>query len=297
VSSPSSRTLRSHAGPGMPHVSQRALAVCLAGIALVPTAIGGWFAWLDRNSDRDILGVQTLYAFGVLVALAVGLRVVWRFPRERGRIGWILLSGGCLAAVILMTDYATYALVVKRPGNHWLGLRAAWAGDVLLYGGMLGLVPLLALLYPNGRLPSKDGDHQEAIWFWIIPLIVASEVLAGAGIWFERRLISFPNLAGPFANESVSRWAAGVKTAGLIVGVLSLTASSASVLVRYMWAKRRGDPPTLASGRKRLGGSLPSSGICTRHWRATSRARSPSRCTSEPLRSCVPACRSASRPC
>ena len=94
----------------------------------------------------------------VAVSFAVvGLVVAWHRPRNP--IGWLMLV---LAAVSLMfyVDSGLYNLL-----NYRLGHQLPFAPVVLLLyhvsEPMLGLIPLIILLFPDGRLPSPR-------WRWVV---------------------------------------------------------------------------------------------------------------------------------
>src|SRR5207247_6461549 len=113
-------------------------------------------------------------------------------------------------------DFATYALAVRRPAEVGLGLKAAWLGDLLLYLGIASLVPLLELLFPTGHLPRRNPTSApDKIWWILLLAIVLDEVLLGLGIGFERHLLSFPAMPGPFAGGVLSSLASKLRVAGL----------------------------------------------------------------------------------
>src|ERR687894_432390 len=89
-----------------------------------------------------------------LVSLAgssAGALFVSRTPHYR--VGWVLYGMGLLTgARCLAGAYADYALLA-RPGLP-LGEQAAWASSWLGFP-VIALVALVALLFPEGRLPSS----------------------------------------------------------------------------------------------------------------------------------------------
>jgi len=73
--------------------------------------------------------------------------------RPRNPIGWILCAGGCFSGVSLFSQgYSTYALLARPdalPGGVWAAWAAAWS-----WIPSLGVLPLLLLLFPTGRVLS-----------------------------------------------------------------------------------------------------------------------------------------------
>jgi len=143
-----------------------------------PTRAGGRHSWLASPASASVLaGLTALLAVAVIplslatrqnplatggpnvvVAVSfavVGLVVAWHRPRNL--IGWLML----LAAVSLMfyVDGGLYNLL-----NYRLGHQFPFAPVVLLLyhasQPVLALIPLIILLFPDGRLPSPR-------WRWV----------------------------------------------------------------------------------------------------------------------------------
>ena len=102
----------------------------------------GWTAWRD----------QIVFSLGIIGAPILGGLIASRRPRNA--YGWLWLGFGLgLASQSLAMSYETYTLVVDpgslaapRTISRVLGLGAQVA---------LTLVPLLILLFPTGRLPTR----------------------------------------------------------------------------------------------------------------------------------------------
>ena len=141
---------------------------------------GGRHSWLESPASAAVLAGLTVLLAVAMIPLSlvarqnplatggpnvvdavpfavVGLVVAWHRPRNP--IGWLMLV---LAAVSLMfhTDGGLYNLL-----NYRLGHQLPFAAVVLvLYHAsepMLGLIPLIILLFPDGRLPSPR-------WRWAV---------------------------------------------------------------------------------------------------------------------------------
>src|SRR5215204_3560799 len=103
---------------------------------------GGWTPWRD----------QTVSLLGIVGAPILGGLIASRRPKNP--YGWLWLGFGFgLAAQSLAMSYEAYALVVE-PGSLAVPRTIS---HVLELGGQvaLTLVPLLLLLFPTGRLPSR----------------------------------------------------------------------------------------------------------------------------------------------
>src|SRR3712207_844014 len=97
-------------------------------------------------------------------ALAMGFSIVGAVVVSRchpqNPMGWMFCVVGLLfAAVHFVAEYAIYTLLVA-PGSLPAGKVTAWIFS-WLFAPQLGLLGLLVLLFPNGRLPS-------ARWRWFV---------------------------------------------------------------------------------------------------------------------------------
>src|SRR5918911_4896347 len=102
----------------------------------------GWTPWRD----------QTISLMGIIGAPILGGLIASRRPRNP--YGWLWLGFGLgLALQSLAMSYEAYALVVE-PGSL---AAPRTISHVLELGGQaaLTLAPLLMLLFPTGRLPSR----------------------------------------------------------------------------------------------------------------------------------------------
>jgi signal transduction histidine kinase len=89
---------------------------------------------------------------GTLCYSGVGALIATRQPANR--IGWLLLLIGVLSAAALSTaGYGVMALVIA-PGTLPFGIWAAWTFSWLIWL-VLTAIPLVPLLFPDGRPPSR----------------------------------------------------------------------------------------------------------------------------------------------
>jgi hypothetical protein len=119
-----------------------ALSMVLIALGWSTTLPSGWTSWRD----------QTVSLAGIIGAPILGGLIASRRPRNS--YGWLWLGFGLgLTLQSLAIPYEAYALVVE-PGS----LRAPRTiSHVLELGGQVALTiaPLLMLMFPTGRLPSR----------------------------------------------------------------------------------------------------------------------------------------------
>src|SRR5919112_1556345 len=127
----------------------------------------GWSAEVPTHQTMPVLFPVVL----ATVFSTVGAMVASRRPENL--IGWLMCAEGLLFALNGLADsYAAHALYSgsePMPGAAF----AAWAN---VWTGSIPLLPLLLLLFPDGRLPSRR-------WRPVVWLIIGSglaEVVAGA---------------------------------------------------------------------------------------------------------------------
>jgi signal transduction histidine kinase len=132
------------------------------------------------STDGNYWGITVLVVLFLLLWLGTGVLIVWRRPTNWA--GWLfLITGVAFPLLSLAQGVVIYGLKVE-PGS--VPLVAAWAalGEYALYP--LALIPLLFLLYPDGRLPSRR-------WRWAVGALVGGTALAFLGFLFR---------PGPFNN-------------------------------------------------------------------------------------------------
>jgi signal transduction histidine kinase len=200
------------------------LALALAG-ALVVVAL--WLGTLNGTFSGDpftlliVLSVATYTVTGALLASRVPHNPIgWLFLV----IGLGLLCGGATA------EYATYT-VITRPGSLPAGDWAAWVNNWTFV--IAGLIPIVLILFPTGRVPSKR-------WRWVVWAIVATLVCLILGAMFRpapielNRGVTVPN---PTGIESLST----ALTAGAWIFGLCLVAESIAAVAALVIRFRRAD--------------------------------------------------------
>ena len=140
-------------------------------VALAITAVT--FALLIGVFPLQRLAHQSLNAGNLLMLpfALVGAVVAIRQPRNP--IGWLMLA---LAMLFLTsTDSGLYAVRAFRIDHKELPLARLAVACTQLWVGLLVLLPLPILLYPEGRLPSRR-------WRWPFFVYIAACVLLVGGI-------------------------------------------------------------------------------------------------------------------
>jgi signal transduction histidine kinase len=105
---------------------------------------------------------QTVGALGVLGAPLLGALIVWRQPTNR--YGWVWCLLGLAVAVhgaAFAYDVWAWYVAPIQPG----GYEAVWLGNVMDTLA-LGLVPLVLVLFPDGRPPSPR--WRPAVWASVV---------------------------------------------------------------------------------------------------------------------------------
>jgi hypothetical protein len=158
---------------------------------------GGRLSWLASPASASVLAVLVVLLAGALIPLSlaarqnplatgnatvvvvtvsfavVGLVVAWYRPRNP--IGWFMLA--VAMGLIFYVDSGLYNVL-----NYRLGHRLPLAPVVLLLYQVsepeLGLLPLIILLFPDGRLPSPR-------WRWAVAGYLT---LAGADVIVQAQM-------------------------------------------------------------------------------------------------------------
>jgi hypothetical protein len=141
-------------------------------VALASAALGALFGVLNHfqpaGSVAFWFNLVIPLAFSVPGAVLVGYR-------PTNPIGWILYTMGLASgAALFLAEYGHYA-IRTNPGSVPGGVLALWLANVVWFP-MLGLVPLLFLLVPDGALPSPR--WRPVAWVAVAAMAVA--ILANA---------------------------------------------------------------------------------------------------------------------
>jgi signal transduction histidine kinase len=159
--------------------------------------------------------------------ISVGVLIVWRQPANWA--GWLFLITGMPFPLLSLAQAAMVRGLKVEPGSVPLIPFWATVGEYALYP--LALIPLLFLLYPDGRLPGPR-------WRWSVVGLVGGTAVAFLGFLFR---------PGPFNNwredgivyenplgvDAFASAAGAVIAAGTIVALLSGLSAVVAIVVRF----------------------------------------------------------------
>jgi signal transduction histidine kinase len=126
--------------------------------------------------------VPAIVAVVFLLAIWVGIGVLIVFRQPTSWAGWLFIITGAPLPLLTLVDAVVVHGVKVDPGS--IPAIGAWAtvGEYLLYP--VALIPLLFLLYPDGRVPGPR-------WRWSVVGLVGGTTLA---------FVAFLLRPGPFNN-------------------------------------------------------------------------------------------------
>ena len=208
---------------------KRRLAVGLAwsafGLSLVLGGAGNLLLVLAPRErlpgPPGSLSVAPTLAF--LTYALVGALIAARRPANP--IGWICCAIGLSWEVIpFARGYVTHALSAAPP---WPAVEAvAWLPNIWIAPS--GLVALLVLLFPDGRLPSARWRPAA----WLVPVYVVTLLLTAA-LTPGRISVAFPSLRNPLGIEGASEALAVVSQAANLALLLSYLLGVLGLVVRF----------------------------------------------------------------
>jgi two-component system, NarL family, sensor kinase len=186
-----------------------------------------------RAHDFQPWRMQAVEALGVLGAPLLGALIVWRQPTNR--YGWVwCLLGLAVAVQGAAFTYQLWAWYITWPRIRPFGYEAEWLGTVMA-ALALGLVPLVLLLFPDGRPPSPR--WRPVVWATVVVCVVWTLSTAVApGPMLEGTPNPFNWLWRYNLPNQLARWLADE----LVWAVLLLIAVGAwSLLARLRQARGR----------------------------------------------------------
>jgi hypothetical protein len=142
------------------------------------------------SAHPEIMTYPPWLTSGLAYVILGGLIVA---RRTANSIGWILSAAGLTGVIsYAAAQYAIYALLT-RPTGQFLAPEAAWLSNWLwLFWG--SFYPLLILLYPNGKPPSRR--WRWAVWFdCSIFAILCLPIMVGT--WLIRSSYLFDESVAP----------------------------------------------------------------------------------------------------
>jgi two-component system, NarL family, sensor kinase len=209
------------------------LALCALSLLLTALTIAFHLStrydWYFRNSFEP-WRMLTVEAIGVVGAPILGALIVWRQPDNR--YGWLWCALGLVVAVRgAAFAYQIWAWYVApyQPG----GWQAAWLGHVMDRLA-LGLVPLLLVLFPDGRPPSPR--WRPVVWATVVVCVVGTLLAAvSPGPMVEGTPNPIRWLSGTPADDVSRMLAVQVWQPSLLL----LALGALSLLARFRRARHR----------------------------------------------------------
>jgi hypothetical protein len=205
------------------------LAWCAWAVSLALLATGAGMLVVVRYRYPGALaydywreGIISPAVYGTL-----GLVIATRRPRHP--VGWLLMSCGLAGSLQLVTgQYAVLAGSAGLPGR----LQAMWAASQFQIT-WVGLVLLLLLLFPTGRLPSPR-------WRPVARSVVAGACLALVAQAFKPRTLSdFAGDTNPLAMPALEPVFGLLEVLGGGLVIVGLFGTLASLIVRLRRARGR----------------------------------------------------------
>jgi signal transduction histidine kinase len=156
------------------HLAAPAPALILGIVVLMAAAYVPLYI-LVSGTGAKVFGFPGGNTVGALAFAVMGVLIARRDPRNP--VGWILLAVGFF--LMLLGDAQLYALLIYRAGHTSLPLGpvAAWLASTL-WGPALSLIPVGALLFPDGHVRS----HRWKVVLWIC--VALDAVFIGAQTLF-----------------------------------------------------------------------------------------------------------------
>ncbi len=181
---------------------------------------------LSGSSAGGIPAIAPLVLL-LLVWIGIGVLIVFRQPTNWA--GWLFIITGMPFPLLSLAQAAMIYGLKVEPGS--IPFISAWAtvGEYALYP--LALMPLLFLLYPDGRLPGRR-------WRWSVVGLVGGTAVAFLGFlfrpgpfnnWREDGIV----YENPFGVDAFASGASGVITAGTLIALISGLSAVVAIVLRF----------------------------------------------------------------
>lgn len=201
------------------------LAWGLGGASVLGAAAG---VWLEMQASSVALpaGVEPggSWAFGVAVLAVTAAGSVVAAAHPRNPVGWLFLAQGLgwQVAEVLLPHYRVLALDGSGGGATWTSVvyEVAWIVPV-------ATVPMVLLLFPDGRLPSPRWRPVPTAL-----LVGVSAIIVGVGAT-PGPLASTPPITNPLGHLGAAAVLSVVATIGGVLFLAGSIGGIASVLFRY----------------------------------------------------------------
>ena len=183
----------------------------------------------DQRVAAEGVFVVTYVAMAGIVAVTlayatVGLVLATR--RGSARLGAVLLAGGATFAAVPFGYLVGGLLVIKDPFGTLANL-VFLVGPASIAFGYTMILPVVALTFPDGRLPSSR-------WRWPVALALGALTIATALIVVTPGRIADTASRNPLGVEAIPAWLTNLADPLLSVGIVAMSLLAVTAVVaRY----------------------------------------------------------------
>jgi hypothetical protein len=209
---------------------RRTFVVALAWLA---TIVSGALVFVARTgssyADSSFSLVLGGLVLGITTHASVGAILTLRRPGNV--VGLVLMLGAVLSAITLLTWISGAAMTAQRGGDDVLAGLLSLIGGLGFFPTLIVFLPLLALLFPSGRLPGRS-------WRWPV-----RGIFAALAVTLATGLLHPGQIPGSLANNPLgSSMFSGSEPfwiVGLVVAYSSLPVALVIALAAVIVRARR----------------------------------------------------------
>jgi hypothetical protein len=196
------------------------------GLAITVAALMLLFLSLSARSSSSEYGFRGFGAIFVLSFGGVGAVVASRRPSNP--LGWLFCWMGLANAVQLLgQQYEVYG-IVAHPGSLPGAIYGAWLLSWLWLPGTVGVLPLLLLFFPDGRLQSTR-------WRALVWVVLLALPLASANAAFRPGPLENSGLTNPLGLHG----APGRIVASFAIAIIALQVAILPAVAAFVLRVRR----------------------------------------------------------
>jgi len=169
-------------------------------------------------------------------ALAVGFGTVGALitvRHIRNPVGWLLIALGCVSAFHGAAQEYTAYVFLERPGELWGGEAVAWLNAFKGEVSGIGLVALVLLYFPSGRLPSRIWN----IAAWIASVGIGLSMLAAFRPGPFRSGSYPPSVINPLGVPGGDPFFGAAEALGMLLMLAALVLAIALTVRRFRLAE------------------------------------------------------------
>jgi hypothetical protein len=208
----------------------------VVAVAWLATVAGAMLVFVARAgssySDSSFSAVLGGLVLGIATNASVGAILTLRRPGNV--VGLVLMFGAVLSAITLLTWVSGAAMTTQRGRDDVLAGLLSLIGGLGFFPTLIVFWPLLALLFPTGRLPGRGWRWPVRATFGALAVALAAGVAHPGPI--PGTLANNPFGVGAFTGYEAF-WTVGLTVAYASLPV-SLVLALAAVIVR--WRRSRG---------------------------------------------------------